>query len=285
MGMCINCGKKESQYVQDFLIVSRSCVGDYGGTLTTTTERLSGAERHAVCRACLLKRITKRALLTAVAVMFAVFLGGGILFGNDAYKPIGPIIALSIVLGLAAGIAVETSGLFSRKRRAGYLKDFAWEHAGHSNTDKIYFPVGEGLYKNKDSFLASGAQLFTDIGTRLYSELISNGVWKDYIAAALILADVQAGTIQMANVPEGEHKMLLTECVQELLRLYRQTPGGFLTDSAAAQPVRVIGKKLDEAGGFELMLQAHELFAANSPGMGLARNLEMVWDGIGGWRG
>jgi hypothetical protein len=54
---------------------------------------------------------------------------------------------------------------------------------------------------------------------------------------------------------------------------------------AAAQPMRAIGKKLDEAGGFALKLQAHELFAVNSFGVGLARNLEMVWGGIDGWRG
>ena len=80
-------------------------------------------------------------------------------------------------------------------------------------------------------------------------------------------------------------RALLNECVQELLRLYRKTPGSFLTSSAAALPLRSVGKKLGEAGGFELMRQAHELFSANSPGMGLARNLEMAWKGIGGSRG
>ena len=284
MTKCINCGKDHAHYVQDFLIISRSSSGGFRD-IVETTERLSGAERHAVCRACLLKKITKRALLVAIAAMLAVFLGGGILFGNDAYDPISPIIALSIMLGLVAGIAVETSGLFSQKRRARYLKGFAWQHAGNSNTDKIYIPVGEKLYQSEQSFLASGVNFITGIGTRLYSELITTGAWKDYVAAALSPAEGETAPIQAAEVPEGEHKVLLTECVQGLLALYRQTPGGFLTDSAAAQPVRAIGKKLDAAGGFELMLQAHGVFAASSPGMGLARNLEMVWDGIGGWRG
>ena len=285
MAKCINCEEENPQYVQDFLIVSRSSVGAYGGTFTTTTERLSGAERYAVCRACLLKRITKRALLTAVAVLFAVFLGGAILIGDMAYKPIGPILAISIGLGIAAGIAVELTGLFSSKHRAGYIKDMVIECSGNNSTDKIYIPVGKKLYENEQSFQKVNSQLMTDIYKRLYADLIATGSWENYVAAALILADLEAAPIQMVNVPEGEHKMLLNECVQELLRLYRQTPGGFLTDSAAALPVRAVGKKLDEAGGFHLMLQAHELFAANSPGMGLARNLEMVWDGIGGWRG
>ena len=40
---------------------------------------------------------------------------------------------------------------------------------------------------------------------------------------------------------------------------------------------------LDEAGGMDLMRQAHGLFARQNPGM--ARNLESVWDGIGNWMG
>lgn len=53
----------------------------------------------------------------------------------------------------------------------------------------------------------------------------------------------------------------------------------------AANRANAIGKKLDAAGGFELTLQAHGVFAAGSPRTGLTSNLEMVWDGIGGWRG
>ena len=176
-------------------------------------------------------------------------------------------------------------GLFSQRHRAGLIRDIVNECSGNSSTHKIFVPVGKNLYKNEQSFQKVDSQLVTDIHERLYSFLIAIGSWEDYVAAVLILADVAAGTIQMANVPEGEHKMILTECVQELLRLYRQTPGGFLTSSGAAQPVREVGKKLDKAGGFKLILQAHEIFSASSPGLGLARNLEMVWDGIGGWRG
>ena len=283
MTKCVNCGKEHPHYVQDFLVVSRSNDG-FGG-MTTTTERLCGAERHAVCRVCLFKRVTKRSLLVAVCVVVAVFFGSGMLFGDDMYSRIGPFIFIAAALGCAAGIAFELIILFSRKLRAALLGDCASAHTSSPLKDKLYVPVGDGLYESEQAFKKVNSRFATDIGARLYSELIATGHWKDYVAAAVSLADGQAAPIQTVEIPEGEHKALMSECVQELLRLYRQTPGGFLTNSAAAQPVRAIGKKLDAAGGFELMLQAHGVFAASNPGMGLARNLEMIWDGIGGWRG
>jgi len=77
---------------------------------------------------------------------------------------------------------------------------------------------------------------------------------------------------------------LVSECVEELLRLYAQSPRGegFLMRSSSSEPVRAIGERLAEAGGFKLMLRAHEQFSyVNTNG----RNLEMCWDGIGGWAG
>lgn len=73
----------------------------------------------------------------------------------------------------------------------------------------------------------------------------------------------------------------LNRCVNRLLELYRKKPEGYLTTQAGE--VRAVGKELAEEGGFDLMLQAHKLFAQQNPRM--ARNLEMVWDGIGGWQG
>lgn len=74
------------------------------------------------------------------------------------------------------------------------------------------------------------------------------------------------------------------DAVAALVELYDATGGeGFVTLSPAAEPVRQVGERLDEIGGFELMLEAHGLFAAERPHMG--RNLEMVWDRIGSWSG
>lgn len=284
MEKCEVCGKERAHYVQDFLIVNRSISGGGFAGMTTTTESLSGAERHTVCKKCLLKKATRHALLVGLGTTIGSFFFIGFVSGSKFHSVL-PLILLSIIYGFLAGIATELAGLFLQKFRVGHLRDFASKYSGSSDTNKIYIPVGKKLYQNEQSFQKVNSQLVTDIHKRLYAVLIATGSWEDYVAMALVLADLETAPMPTANVPEGEHKMLLNECVQELLRLYRQTPDGFLTNSAAAQPVRAIGKKLDEAGGFKLMLQAHELFAANSPGMGLARNLEMVWDGIGGWRG
>jgi hypothetical protein len=77
----------------------------------------------------------------------------------------------------------------------------------------------------------------------------------------------------------------LNSLVDQLVALYDKSPRGegFLTDSVESQPVREIGKKLDELGGKELMLKVHTRFAQKR--RAAARNLEMVWDGIGDWRG
>ncbi|MDR2625972.1 MAG: hypothetical protein LBC37_06525 [Zoogloeaceae bacterium] len=69
--------------------------------------------------------------------------------------------------------------------------------------------------------------------------------------------------------------------VEDLLSIYAKSPEGFIMRSAASQPVRTIGEKLNEAGGFDLMIKAHHRFASRNPLM--ARNLEMCWNGIGGW--
>ena len=75
---------------------------------------------------------------------------------------------------------------------------------------------------------------------------------------------------------------VLNDSVDELLRIYESKPSGFLTDSPSAEPVRRIGEKLNDAGGFDMMLQAHKMFSMQNRN---GRNLEMVWDGIGRWQG
>lgn len=85
-----------------------------------------------------------------------------------------------------------------------------------------------------------------------------------------------------ANV---ETKLSPNKAVDMLVNLYDKSPNGegFVTVSREAEPVREIGKELDELGGFKLMQEVHALFAQIRPRA--ARNLEMVWNGIGGWLG
>ena len=92
---------------------------------------------------------------------------------------------------------------------------------------------------------------------------------------------------KLQNGKEVKVQDFVAASVKKLIELYSlsQNGEGFLTDSNAAEPVRAVGKLLDVAGGFQLMLEVHGQFAASYSVYGAARNLEMVWDGIGGWRG
>ena len=72
-----------------------------------------------------------------------------------------------------------------------------------------------------------------------------------------------------------------------MIVLYSTSPNGegFLPGSNVAKPVIAIGEWLNTAGGFQLMLETHGQFAASYSVWGAARNLEMVWHGIGSWQG
>ena len=82
------------------------------------------------------------------------------------------------------------------------------------------------------------------------------------------------------KVPDKEK--VLNECVDEIVKIYSHNPQGFVMRSPESQPLRDIGQKLADAGGKDLMLQAHK--KATMRGVN-GRNLEACWDGIGGWAG
>ena len=77
------------------------------------------------------------------------------------------------------------------------------------------------------------------------------------------------------------------DIVNHLVRMYKSSPRGegFSFYSQEAEPLKQMGKILNTAGGFDLMLFVHQQFAATYTVMGAARNLEQMWDGIGLWRG
>jgi len=110
------------------------------------------------------------------------------------------------------------------------------------------------------------------------------------ILAELALTRERSLVFLLKKMQDGKKvKMqdLVTASAQKLIELYSLSPKGegFLTDSNAVEPVRAVGKLLNNTGGFQLMLHTHGQFAASYSVYGAARNLEMVWDGIGSWRG
>lgn len=75
----------------------------------------------------------------------------------------------------------------------------------------------------------------------------------------------------------------LTEAVSLLVEIYENHPEGLYPHSSDRIKVREIGQALYDLGGMNDMLAAHREFAMRSPRH--ARNLEMVWNGIGEWMG
>lgn len=71
--------------------------------------------------------------------------------------------------------------------------------------------------------------------------------------------------------------------VAELVALYDSNSEGFITYIKSSLPVRTVGEQLNSYGEFKMMIDAHSRFTVLRPQH--ARNLEMVWDGIGDWRG
>lgn len=77
------------------------------------------------------------------------------------------------------------------------------------------------------------------------------------------------------------------DAVIELLQLYGATREGFYPSRSGVSETRVrdIGRQLDAQGGKELMRDVHSKFARMTNTPGGARNLEIMWDGIGSWQG
>jgi hypothetical protein len=90
--------------------------------------------------------------------------------------------------------------------------------------------------------------------------------------------------------------------VAELLEIYSSHPQGFVRTRVAltypgeaaavagppvlAARIRDLGEALNSRGGTVAMLRVHEDFTRQATRItGAARNLEMMWDGIGEWRG
>ena len=85
--------------------------------------------------------------------------------------------------------------------------------------------------------------------------------------------------IRSVPKPDATQEEVVRWAANELRWLYGgENRQGFVKGSPEAEPVCAVGERLAEAGGFDLMMKAFHQF-------GGSRNLEMVWDGIGGWAG
>jgi len=77
------------------------------------------------------------------------------------------------------------------------------------------------------------------------------------------------------------------EAVDKLVAIYNAHPEGFVRGSGgeAEAELRRLGALFHQKGGMDVMRAAHAAFAEKCSVRGAARNLEIVWDGIGEWMG
>lgn len=284
---CINCGEQEATFHCDCLKVEHVAFDSIGGTHRTIQEQAVGIEPVGLCQKCQKKLIWKhRTTLTplVVAGIFALlFVLGMIIFiagttnsaNGGGSKPLQVIGTVMFVMSCVFFLVYDFIVAPARLRKTPY------KVIGHIGVDAvtllqegkhdIYVPLGEGFYKNEKDFARINSRLTENIRKKIYEEVVEPGAWK----LSNISSEAESKDVSHSGTA------LLEDSVNRLLMLYRQTPEGFLKEQAGE--VRAVGQQLNEAGGMELMLLAHSMFAARNPRM--ARNLEVVWDGIGGWMG
>ncbi len=282
---CIYCGENEATYSCDCLKVSHEV--SIMLNQKSIREQATGIERVGLCDRCQKKLIRKNRTNLSPGILYGigilVFILGLILgcagtfnSANGGGSETLQIAGLVVAFVPALFIIVYDSFVAPAKLKKtpgkvlGRIGPDAVELLQEGKHD-IYVPLGDGFYKNEKDFARANNLLMEDIRKQIYEKFIKTDAWK--LAAVF----GQVG-YESAGGDTGD---LLTDSVNRLLALYRQRPGGFLTSQAGE--VREVGRQLDEAGGMDMMLQAHSIFQARNPAM--ARNLEMVWDGIGSWLG
>lgn len=284
---CLKCGEREAAYQCSCLKVDRQVSISTVLNQRETREHAVGIEKVGICDKCQKKLLWKnRTSLAPSKVYLIPFLilalglfismsgffnsaNGG---GSETLQIAGLVIAL---LPCFFVIIYDFIVLPAKLKKTPY-KVFGHIDVDVTSTYKegqydIYVPLGENFYKDEKDFGRVNRYLSEDIRKQIYEKLVVADQWK------------QAGVVSAMGDENtsGQGNNLLEDSVKQLMKLYWQHPQGFLTSQA--NEVRAIGSRLNEAGGMEMMLAAHTLFRSVNPGM--VRNLEMVWDGIGSWRG
>ena len=280
---CECCGSGEIAYSCHCMVVAHEVVNILG--VPQIIEQPVGAREVGLCEKCLKKQRKDKyghlvpTMMHGLAVL-GIMLGIGIACigsmnsanggGSLPLKIIGGVIFVATAISALVYeyIVVPAKVRETPYRIFGYLNDDTNE-LRQEGTHEILVPVGDGFYKDEKEFALCNGMLSTEYRKQLYDRFVVSGEWK-----------MLGFRSETESTPYDRDAGLLTECVNQLLSLYDRAPEGFMR--ADADEVRAVGEKLDEAGGIRLMREAYGLFREQKPE--LARNLEIVWGGIGGWR-
>lgn len=284
---CTACHENEAVCTENCLVIEHSTMEI--GFRRQISEKLSGVKTVGLCKKCQKKAAREQVGKSKYGAMIVLTCGmigffAGFLFleslssqansesskGNPNIEMIrillGVLVAFCLIVGLLLYFVIIPRYLL--KKKPFLLFPCA------STDQERYVPFKKEYYKDLRSFQSMNRIGLDETSKKLYALIESDQIV--IMLAAAVLASEQNSA---ADLPDDGST--LNRCVNRLLELYRKKPEGYLTTQA--DEVRAVGKELAEEGGFDLMLQAHKLFAQQNPRM--ARNLEMVWDGIGGWQG
>ncbi len=243
-----------------------------------------------MCDECIKKKRLRfsiqEALAGFVGAVFLIMLFALTLLKNATFnKHAALIFTGSLLIGMVVSIIVY---IVSMKKEmpfiAAMLLQKTKKQAGVGNA-LVLVPMDQRLYVSKKTgypdleIFKSKTGLKTEVGLTIFTQFIITGLGDllNINVSQNTQAPAPLGTTAPVKTPDS----LLEDSVNQLVTLYKKSPGGYLR--ANATELRQIGIHLNGAGGMALMLQAHERFAARNPNT--ARNLEMMWDGIGEWRG
>jgi hypothetical protein len=152
---------------------------------------------------------------------------------------------------------------------ASYVRGVVSSNAERFRNLATFKEFGVAFYPDQECVQLTAIFARTFEGIRLWSTA----------DALFACGDPEFGVEQEAG--SEEHR--IGEAVDALLEIYRQHPDGVQRGTPAADQIESIGRALDEAGGKRLMLAVHEQF--ESQNRWSARNLELMWSGIGEWMG
>ena len=286
---CCKCNRYDAVNPCKCLVINRKV------QFNQVEESVIGIQDAGLCSMCLADLSVHQSQYHPLSSIQAVLFGIGavVIAGMLANKEANPVLiavaAVAIILGMITWrvILPKTADKYAHRWIGPNLADS--QRMSGSGERRILVPVGEKMYKNRKTFDKLNPHLSAGMSEKVFSEAINNGLWKripdvkvmDEMREKMEEAQRQAEEKLRRPLPDASDPDFLSACVERLVMLYQKKPEGYLTSQA--DEVRAVGKKLDEAGGMDLMLEAHAAFARQNGRM--ARNLEMVWDGIGSWAG
>ena len=297
MGKCADCKTREAAWQWPCIkVVHRERKDEMiDRTETTMTQSIAGLYNTGLCPECEKKYAKKAAGGTNLNAAASLGLGFGCLgilfalfttFGSgNKPEPIGLALIWSAVgillLGCAAVLLYNKcfgEKKFLEKPLEKRCFCLCWFRG-----ETRYAPMGDGFYKDREKFKNINLFLLDDMAKSIYDNYVKNDRWK-------LLKVAETSEESLSDNPEDIIKRLTARAIMnkiggDLLTLYTSNPDGFDAASEEAEVIRGYGGTLFDGGGLPAMIEMHASLAAANKKLSpnAIKNLDKLWDGIGGW--